>query len=106
FEGRLYREARAAEVVIVQRRLLAEQRLVRLRRAARVLAFDFDDAVFLRDSFDPRGLQCERRRRAFANIVQAADVVLAGNAYLRQQALEWTDAVRMVPTCLDFTKYV
>ncbi len=92
-------------MVIVQRRLLADARLERLRRAARYLVFDFDDAVFLRDSFDPRGPESERRRLGFAHMAQAADLVVAGNAFLRDQALTWSEHVRLVPTCLDFTRY-
>ena len=41
--------------VVLQRKLLSEWELARLRRAASLLLFDFDDAVFLRDSFAPRG---------------------------------------------------
>ncbi len=81
--------------------------LRQLRQAARVLAFDFDDAIFLRDSFARRGTDSERRRRGFARMVQAADIVVAGNGFLRHQALEWTTAerVRLVPTCLNLERY-
>ena len=47
-------ELRHADAVLVQRRLLPFWQLALLRRAARALVFDFDDAVFLRDSYSRR----------------------------------------------------
>jgi glycosyltransferase involved in cell wall biosynthesis len=107
FDAGFHQEIEQADVVIVQRRLLSAWQLHRVRRAARVLIFDFDDAVFLRDSFARRGPDCERRRRRFARMVQSADAVVAGNLFLREQALAWTlpERVWLVPTCLDLDEY-
>ena len=107
FESRFFRELEAADLVVVQRRLLSGWQLDRVRRATRALAFDFDDAVFLRDSFNRRGSASDRRRRGFARMVEAADVVVAGNAFLQDQAREWArpERVRLVPTCLNFDEY-
>src|SRR5689334_1101394 len=95
FEGGFFQKLRAADLVVVQRRLLPPRQLERVRQAARTLVFDFDDAVFLRDSFDRRGPGSERRLRRFARTVQAADVVVAGNDFLREQALQWTGPERV-----------
>ena len=43
------------DAVILQRKLLPGWQLRALRRKARRLVFDFDDAVLYRDSYDPRG---------------------------------------------------
>lgn len=93
--------------VIVQRRLLAGWQRVLLRRAARRLLFDFDDAVFLRDSFASRGLHDRRRLRRFAGMVRCADGVIAGNAFLAEQAARWTNTERIhvIPTCVDPQRY-
>jgi glycosyltransferase involved in cell wall biosynthesis len=95
------------DLLIVQRKLPAAWQLSLLRQASGRLAFDFDDAVFLRDSFAPRGCHCPRRARAFANVVRAADVVIAGNAFLRGQASLWTptEKVLHIPTCIDLDRY-
>ncbi len=63
--GRGRNSARAArfDVVILQRKLLPGWQLRELRRPARRLVFDFDDAVLYRDSYDPRGPHCRRRAR-------------------------------------------
>jgi glycosyltransferase involved in cell wall biosynthesis len=95
------------DLLILQRRLLRPWQLHRLRRAARWLLFDFDDALFLRDSYAAKGLFSARRSAAFAATVRAADVVVAGNAFLHEQAAMWTnpDQVHTVPTCVDPTRY-
>jgi glycosyltransferase involved in cell wall biosynthesis len=104
---RLTRSLAAADVVILQRKLLPAWQLYLLRRAARQLIFDFDDAVFLRDSYALRGFHSARRRRRFAAIVAAADRIVAGNAFLREQASRATslDRVHIIPTCIDPAAY-
>jgi len=93
--------------VILQRRLLAGWQRALLRRAARRLLFDFDDAVFLRDSFASKGLHDRRRLRRFAGMVRCADAVIAGNAFLAEQAAGWTNTKRIhvIPTCVDPKRY-
>jgi glycosyltransferase involved in cell wall biosynthesis len=104
---RLPSALRHAGAVVVQRRLLPRWQLARLRRAACVLLFDFDDAVFLRDSYSPHGLHSRTRLGRFAAAVRAADAVVAGNAFLRDAALRWTgpERVHVVPTCVDPKRY-
>jgi glycosyltransferase involved in cell wall biosynthesis len=103
----LRRELGNPDLLLLQRKLPPAWQLPLLRRAAPWLAFDFDDAVFLRDSYSPRGCHCPRRSRAFAAAVRAADVVVAGNGFLQDQAALWTetDKVHLVPTCVDLARY-
>jgi glycosyltransferase involved in cell wall biosynthesis len=102
----LFRRLNGAHV-IVQRRLLAGWQCALLRRAARRLLFDFDDAVFLRDSYAARGLHDRRRLRRFAGMVRCADAVIAGNCFLAEQAARWTDerSIQVIPTCVDPQRY-
>jgi len=81
---RLPRAARA-DVVVLQRRLLPAWQLGVLRRFAKRLVYDVDDAVFQRSSrhADPTSV---RRMKRFRATVRLADVVVAGNEYLRQRA--------------------
>jgi glycosyltransferase involved in cell wall biosynthesis len=94
--------------VIVQRRLLAGWQRTLLRRAARRILFDFDDAVFLRDSYAARGLHDRRRLRRFAGMVRCADAIIAGNAFLAEQTAQWTDerSIQVIPTCVDPKRYL
>jgi glycosyltransferase involved in cell wall biosynthesis len=96
------------DVVVVQRKLLPGWQLRILRRAARRLVFDFDDAVLFRDSNDPRGREDPRRRRRFIAMMGAADTIVAGNDFLADCALRSgarVEDVHVIPTCVDPRRY-
>ncbi len=97
------RQASAADVVILQRRMLPLWQLRMLRKAAKVLVYDFDDALFYRDSYNRKGPLSWTRLAHFWATIYAADAVTAGNAYLQEQASAYIepDRVHLVPTCVD-----
>jgi len=101
--GELLRDA----AVIVQRRLLSGWQLALLRRSAGTLVVDFDDAIFLRDSYAPKGPNSKRRLSRFIAMTRAADTLVAGNNFLRDQALRCNGAgrIHVVPTCVDPDQY-
>ena len=103
---RLFHALHGADVLL-QRILLSPWQLARLRRSVRTLLFDFDDAVFLRDSYAPQGLHHSRRLHRFAATVRACDAVIAGNDFLQDQAARWTERARVqvIPTCVDLGRY-
>ncbi|MDR3636581.1 MAG: glycosyltransferase family 4 protein [Isosphaeraceae bacterium] len=108
--GRLAQFARAADfdIVILQRKLLPRWQFALLRRSARRLAFDFDDAVLYRDSYDPRGPHSRRRLGRFGQTVRGADTVIAGNDFLADCALRAgarPERVQVIPTCIETTRY-
>ncbi len=72
-----------AEVVVLGRKLLGERDLVRLRRAARALVFDVDDALSERPADAAKRRASLTRPRRFAETLRAADIVVAGSAALR-----------------------
>ncbi|HMO36815.1 MAG TPA: glycosyltransferase family 4 protein [Gemmatales bacterium] len=102
----LYREIRHAQMVLVQRRLLSTWEVALLRKSSRKLIFDFDDACFQRNSYH-KDQKASRRLARFRAMVQAADIVVAGNDYLAACAAEHTsaDKVHIIPTCVDVRKY-
>jgi glycosyltransferase involved in cell wall biosynthesis len=92
--------ASAADGVVLSSRLLTALDRRRLRRRARRLAFDFDDALPFRDS--RRGAtRSKTRRRRFLGIVQAADAVYAGNRFLAALATEAGRDPLVLPTTVD-----
>jgi glycosyltransferase involved in cell wall biosynthesis len=102
----LGRQVRAADAVILQRRLLSDFELGRLRGGAKKLIFDFDDAVWLRDSYSPKGFDDRRRAGRFRATVAAADLIVAGNDYLADHARRFTGKpVVVIPTCVDPDRY-
>ncbi|QEH37902.1 D-inositol-3-phosphate glycosyltransferase [Aquisphaera giovannonii] len=105
---RLLAAAAEFDAVILQRKLLPGWQLGILRRHARRLIFDFDDAVLYRDSYDPRGPYSRRRSARFAATVRASDAVIAGNDFLADCSLRAgapAHRVRTVPTCIDPREY-
>ena len=97
---------RAADAVVIQRRLFGAAKAWLIRRAARVLLFDFDDAVYARDSNSPRGATDPVRRSRFRRIVRQADACLAGSHPLRREAVAvGGDHVHLMPTCVDPSRY-
>jgi glycosyltransferase involved in cell wall biosynthesis len=104
--GNLHK-AKQADIVILQRKLLPLWQTALLRRWARRLIFDVDDAVFQRDSNSGKGSESRSRSAKFRAIVAKADAVIAGNDYLKQVAAVLTapGRVRLIPTCIDTQKY-
>ena len=99
---RLLNSVGDADVVILQRKLLSQFEVAWLRRKARRLIFDFDDAIYLRDSHSGKGFDDAKRMRRFRSIVASADAVVAGNAILAEQA---DPKATVIPTCIDISKY-
>jgi glycosyltransferase involved in cell wall biosynthesis len=100
---RLSHDLRDTDAVLVQRKLLPLWQLHLLRRSVRYLLFDFDDAVFLRDSYAAKGMHSSRNQRRFTAMARAADTIIAGNAFLAEEAARWAGAerVQVIPTCVD-----
>ncbi len=101
------RQAKAADVVLLQRRLLPIWQLGLLRRWARRLVFDFDDAVFLRDSFAAKGHYSRLRLARFWATAYASDAVLAGNRHLADTTTQLVgeEKVATLPTCVSPERY-
>ena len=96
-----------SDVLIIQRKLFPGWQLKLLRLRARVLIYDFDDSIFLNSSYNPVGRACPKRFSQFRSMVQNADIVVAGNDFLCEQATALTDPakVRLIPTCVDLNRY-
>jgi glycosyltransferase involved in cell wall biosynthesis len=101
------RDCTTSDAVILQRKLLSRIEIGLLRSRARRLIFDFDDAVWLRDSYAPRGFESGRRLRRFSAIVSRCDAIAAGNAFLADQARQFSGGrpVAIIPTCVDPQRY-
>lgn len=98
---RALRAARRADLVLVLRKTLPGPLLWLLRRAARRLVFDLDDAIFCK----PDGSPSTTRMSRFAAMAASCDHVTAGNAFLAEVAARFNQAVTVIPTCLDVDSY-
>jgi glycosyltransferase involved in cell wall biosynthesis len=92
------------DVVFLQRKRLNPPFLQILRWQAKGIVYDFDDAVMYRNSTAPAPYSRTRQKR-FARIIKAADYIIAGNNFLRDQAARFTDRVTVIPTSIDREQY-
>jgi glycosyltransferase involved in cell wall biosynthesis len=101
------RDLSDADAVILQRKLLPRWAVSLLRRRVSRLVFDFDDAVWLRDSYAPQGFDDPKRLRRFRATVAACDLVVAGNDFLAEEARRHATPERVVviPTCVEPSAY-
>ncbi|MFO0805320.1 MAG: glycosyltransferase family 4 protein [Gemmataceae bacterium] len=102
--GRLTIGRIEADAIIVQRKLLPRVPLALLRHRAKRLIFDFDDAVWLRDSYSPKGFHDRRRASRFRHTAAMCDLVVAGNETLAAEARTFANRVVVIPTCVDSTR--
>ncbi len=98
---KVLKKASEADVVYLQRLLLNPLKLFALRRCAKKIIYDFDDAVMYGSRRESR-----TRRYRFRKTVQSADSVLCGNRFLLGEARKYRgDGVYYVPTVVDTDEY-
>ncbi len=90
--------------VIVHRAFLTPPERVLLRRAPHGYVYDFDDALWCRDS-SRRPLASWQRRWRLRGMLSGATSVIAGNAYLAAWASRHHHRVAVVPTAVDLGAY-
>ena len=98
---RALKAAGKADLVLVLRKTLPWPVLWLLRRAARRLVFDFDDAIFCNTDGTPSPTRMSR----FSAMVRCCNHVTAGNGFLAETAARFNPAVSVIPTCVDVSRY-
>lgn len=93
------------DVIVLGRKLLGERDLVRLRRAARALVFDVDDALSERPADSEKRRASWTRPRRFAATVRASDMVVVGSAALRD-LVGAHPRVRVLPVAVELPAQV
>jgi len=76
-----------------------------LRRYAKNVIFDFDDAVMYDDKQPERKPSYYKRTKPFERIVGLSKLVIAGNSYLAELARRFNPNVEVLPTGLDIGSY-
>ncbi len=101
---RFFRELPRYDVLFLQRKRFQSGLLGLLRRKARHIVFDFDDAIMYHNS-KAASPHSRTRRRRFAEMIKASDYVIAGNSFLEQQAAHFTKRVAVIPSPIDEKRY-
>lgn len=97
------RQAGSVDVVYLQRMLLNPLKFMALRRRAKRLVYDFDDAAM----YGSKGESPTRLNR-FARTVGGADAILCGNRFLFGEAAKHRgtdDGIHYVPSVVDPDEY-
>jgi len=101
---RLFRSAADAHAVIIQRKLLDPWEAAMLRRHARRILYDIDDAIMYHNR--PVGLISRLRTdRRFHATARVLDHVVAGNEYLAEVFRREGRSATIVPTMVDAARY-
>ena len=102
--GKLIATAGDYHAVIVQRKLLDPSHARLLRRRARLVIFELDDAVMVQRRKISRWSQWLKDRR-FRSTARATDHVVAGNDYLAGQFKPFGCRTTVLPTVVDPAHY-
>lgn len=90
------------DLVVLQKKLLTWLDFFLLRHYSKKMAFDFDDAIYMKDDNATQSYSRTRLNR-FRNTVKRSDVVIAGNPILAAQALQYNSRVEVVPSAVPYT---
>lgn len=100
---KLFRRSRQYDGVYLHKKRLNSFDAFWLRKYARKVIYDFDDAVMYDD--EKPELPSRKRQGDFVRTVRLADTVIAGNNYLADHALKFNDHVKILPTGLRLDDY-
>lgn len=100
----LYGRLKTAEMIFVQRKRLPRSVLFFLKRHKKKIIYDFDDAVMFKNSLS-RNPYSLRRTMSFKRMLGYADLVIAGNEFLKEEAQKYHKNVRVLPTPIDTDRY-
>lgn len=98
------KEVRNYDVIFLQRKRFNQPRLLLLRKRAKKIIYDFDDAVMYRDSKANNPFSLTRKRR-FIQMIKASDFIIAGNEFLKSEVLPYNSNVDVIPTPIDHNRY-
>jgi len=93
------------DILFLQRKRFNQPRLTLLKKRAKRIVFDFDDAIMFRNSKSKIPFSNTRRRR-FIQMIKASNFVIAGNEFLKSQVLPYNSNVEIIPTPIDQGKYL
>ena len=96
---RLLTKLSSYDLIVLQKKLLTRLDFFLLRHFSKKMAFDFDDAIYMRDDNASQSYSRTRLNR-FRNIVNKSDVVIAGNPFLAAHAKQYNPRVEVVPSAV------
>jgi len=99
----------AADIIILQKKLVSSIELKILRQKTKKLCFDFDDAIWtnhpsvlVTPKIQQKNARNQKRLKA---LVKNVDLVICGNAYLKRAVEQEAKETLILPTPIDTRKY-
>jgi glycosyltransferase involved in cell wall biosynthesis len=92
------------DILYIHRRLFPPLEFWYLRKKAKKIVYDFDDAVMYRSTGSKNSRSLSRRVK-FAYMMKRVDLVVAGNQFLRSEVLPYNSHVEIIPTSIDLSRY-
>ncbi len=79
----------------------------RLAKKKAKIIYDFDDAIWLMDKNPNQGIfNLLKNPNKTSKIVSLADIVIVGNEYLATYAKQFNQNIKIIPSTIDFSKYI
>lgn len=100
---RLFVQAKDFDAVFLHKKILNPFDAYSLKKYAKKIIYDFDDAVMFDDKHPQRPHQ--KRQTSFRRTAAFADLVIAGNFYLAEYARRYNPNVEILPTGLNTKAY-
>lgn len=101
---KLFNTLPAFDIAVLQRKLFQPWILSYLKMKAKVLFFDFDDAIMFRDS-NAADFHSTSRQNRFKDTARKVDLVITGNDYLKELAQPFNNNVVVIPTGINTQLY-
>jgi glycosyltransferase involved in cell wall biosynthesis len=103
---KLFQRCAKYDMVLFQKRLFTWFEFCELRKNAARLAFDFDDAVYMKNRSPSANLadyKSATRVRRFKRIIKSVDLVIAANSVLASEAARYTknSKIKIIPSSVD-----
>ena len=98
--------AEGADIIFIQKRLFPVGFIQSLRRLGKKIVFDLDDSIFTSPKMDWSGPTRAKVLARLSAVLEASDLVIAGNRFLASKTREiGARRVEVLPTCLDLSGY-
>ena len=97
---RLIKRCHQFDITYLQKKLLSPLDAALLRKYARKLIFDFDDAIYYKHD-KQEALESKSRHLKFKYLIQKVDLVVAGNSILADYANRFNRNVVIIPSAVE-----
>ncbi len=92
------------DILYIHRKLFLPTEFWYIRKKAKRVVYDFDDAVMYRSSSSKTAYSFSRRLK-FAYMMKRIDFAVAGNQFLKSEVLPYNPNAEIVPTTIDLSRY-